>query len=100
MNRTVPLALMPTTSRPHGPVSTDTFCVSLSCRSASANSVATSRHSPALFGAAYAAMVNRPLGVITHTALGTPIWVSSTWSWPVSGTGIKTEPRLSRATSA
>ena len=32
-------------------------------------------------------MVKRPLGVTTHTALGTPVSVSSTCSWPASGIG-------------
>ena len=45
-------------------------------------------------------MVKRPLGVTTHTALGTPVSVSSTCSWPPSGMGISTEPRSSRANSA
>src|SRR3982074_2845567 len=45
-------------------------------------------------------MVNRPLGVTTHTALGTPVSVSSTCTWPAEGIGISTEPRSSRATSA
>ena len=45
-------------------------------------------------------MVNRPLGVTTHTALGTPASVSSTCTWPPSGIGISTEPRSSRASSA
>src|SRR6476469_10577170 len=71
-----------------------------SLRNESASSDATSRHSPAVFGAAYAAIVNRPLGVTTHTALGTPISVSSTCTWPASGIGISTEPRSSRPSSA
>ena len=32
-------------------------------------------------------MVKRPLGVTTHTALGTPVSVNSTCSWPPSGIG-------------
>ena len=35
-----------------------------------------------VLGAAYAAMVKRPLAVTTHTALGMPESVSSTCSWP------------------
>src|SRR6478736_5491725 len=104
MNRTTPgswscsASAKPTTSRPHGPSSMLTLGTSL--RNESASSDATSRHSPAVFGAAYAAIVNRPLGVTTHTALGTPISVSSTCTWPASGIGISTEPRLSRPSSA
>src|ERR1700742_4226087 len=45
-------------------------------------------------------MVKRPLDVTTHTALGTPVSVNSTCSWPASGTGMSTEPRSSRANSA
>ena len=44
--------------------------------------------------------VNRPLGVTTHTALGTPFSFTSTWTWPASGIGISTEPRSSRPTAA
>src|SRR6476661_4855959 len=70
MNRTTPAGAAPTTSLPHGPSSIRTSAASL--RSESASSEATSRHSGELFGAAYAATVNRPLAVTTQTALGTP----------------------------
>ena len=78
MNRTTadPSPAEPTTSRPHGPSSMLTFGASR--RSESASSPATSRHSPADFGAAYAAIVKRPYGVTTHTALGVPASLSST----------------------
>ncbi len=72
----------------------------LSLRSASASSLATSRHNPGDFGAAYAAMVNRPFGVTTQIALGTPVGLSSTWTCPPGGIGMSTDPRSRRATSA
>ena len=100
MKRTTaaPSPAEPTTSRPHGPSSMLTLGASL--RSESASSEATSRHRPADFGAAYAAMVNRPLVVTTQTALGVPASLSSTCTCPASGIGIKTEPRSSRASVA
>src|SRR3984885_8833428 len=97
MNRTTPEAV-PTTSRPQRPSWMLTSAPSL--RSDSASSPATSRHRPPVLGAAYAAMVKRPLAVTTHTALGMPASVSSTCSWADAGIGSSTEPRSRRPSVA
>ncbi len=100
MNRTTPAlaCAAPTTSRPHGPSSMRDLGGVLAQR------VGQLRGDLAPQPRGLRRCVRRDgepaVGVTTHTALGTPLSVSSTWTWPASGIGISTEPRSSRPSAA